>query len=188
MSSCARNVAWVTGLGLAFSACAATFPKVSPLGRAIEVRPARNSPAPAVKGELIAVDPQLIWVLEPDRLSRLAFTEVEQVSVRRHGLNRKAAWRWTMLGAPVSGVVLTLACGSAEDSEGCGVILPGVGATWALFGALSAPSLEKSSQLRVLPSDWEALRPYARFPQGLPESLDLDSLVGRAPGSDPAKP
>jgi hypothetical protein len=181
-------VAWVTSLGLALNACAATFPKLSPLGRSIEVQPARNDPAPAVKGELIAVDPERVWVLEPGRLSHLALDEVEQVSVRRHGLNRKAALRWTLLGALISGTALSLACGTVEDAEGCSAILLGVGATWGLFGALSAPSLEKSSQLRVPASDWEALRPYARFPQGLPEGLDLDSLVGRAPASDPAKP
>lgn len=77
---------------------------------------------------------------------------------------------WSLVGGLVSGVALTAACGSVEGAE-CGAVLPGVILSWGLVGGLSAATLSGSSSQRLAPEEWERLRPFARFPQGLPEGF-----------------
>jgi len=49
------------------------------------------------------------------------------------------------------------------------------------FGSCPAFYLEKSSRVLVRGPDFNSLRPYARYPQGLPEGLDPALLVRKTP-------
>lgn len=168
-------------LSVAVHGCATSTPKLSVYGRPVEVLPTAGSQEPPAKGELIAVGPDRLWVLEPARVSEQTLSGIREVRVRRHGLNGRRGMQWALLGALVTGGALTLACASVEDADNCGVAFLGVAATWALIGGLSARSLESSSRLKIRAPDWEALKPYARFPQGIPEGLDLAELLSKAP-------
>jgi len=75
------------------------------------------------------------------------------------------------LGAVVTGAALTAAC-AAADSDSCGNAFGVTVGLWALLGAPSAHSLEKSSRLLVRGPDFTSLRAYARYPQGLPEGMN----------------
>ena len=164
-------------LCVAVSGCATAKPQLSPMGRHVEVHLAAVSDAGA-KGELMAVGPEQLWVLERDGVKELPLREIDLVRVQRHGLTGQRAKAWAGLGALTTGGALTGACASVEGNSGRGCVLLGavVAVTWALIGWPSAASLGRSSELRVRKPSWNALRPYARFPQGVPEGLDLHTL------------
>jgi hypothetical protein len=159
-------------LVLALSACATARP-IAPLGgRTVELQPAGPRKGPAVRGELLAVGPERLWVLEPAGVRSVPFEEIDQARVRLHGLDGKKAGAWAVIGGLVTGVALTVACASEGHNGGCGKAFAIAAVPWALIGGPAAASLGRSSQLRVSRPELESLRPYARFPQGLPEGLD----------------
>jgi len=147
------------------------------LGRPVEVRQAGANPKDPVRGELIAVGPDKMWVAGPGNVRAIPRGAVQEVRVQRHGLTRGKALRWVALGILVSTIVLSAACSSVEDADGCGTIAVPVGLTWGLIGVPSAMSLGNSSHLQVQPAQWDSLNGYARFPQGLPEGVDPGALV-----------
>lgn len=173
------RITWPVSMALTLGGCATATPRVSVVGHPVEVQlqATKDDPRAPVKGELLAVSPEKVWVMGPHRVSPLPLREVEEVRIRRHALSGRRAGRWALLGAVVSGAVLTLACSSVDADNACGKILIPVLLTWGAIGVPSVASLARSSQLHVEPSDWEALRRYARFPQGLPEGLDLETLA-----------
>ena len=56
-----------------------------------------------MKGELLAVGPEQLWILEPTRVREVPLSEVAQVRVRLHGLDGKQAGIWTLAGALLTG-------------------------------------------------------------------------------------
>jgi hypothetical protein len=179
------KITWPVAVALVLVGCATALPPASVLGRPVEVKPAKDVLGAPVKGELLAVSPEKIWVMGPDRASTLPLRQIEEVRVPGHGLNARRAGWWVALGALVSGTVLALACSSVEGNDSCGRVFIPVLVTWGALGVPSAKALADSSQLRVKPRDWDKLRPYARFPQGLPDGLDPLAL---APPPATAKP
>lgn len=173
-------------VALVVAGCA-TVPKVSVTGRLVEVRPTSAKQSPPAKGELIAVGPEQLWILEDKGIHEVPLSSIGEVDVRRHKLGGKQAALWAVVGALVTGGALTAACSSVEGNGGCGKVFLAVGATWGLFGGVSAASLERSSRLPIPSPDWEALRPYARFPQGLPPGLDPAILRPSPAPLDPRK-
>jgi len=154
--------------------CAARSPEV--YGRTVTLIPVESS-APKVKGELLAVDQQRLWVRTKDGVRDFAPASVREVRVRRHNLTGGWARRWGLVGGLVSGVALTASCSSVEGNDvgGCAAVGGVTAGLWALVGFLAAPSLEASSQLSVDPGS-ARLKPYARLPAGLPKDLAPASL------------
>lgn len=172
-------------LCLALPGCATARTAHSVLGRRVEVEISGATAEQRPKGELIAVGPEQLYVLEPGGVRALPLSGIGEVRVRRHGLNGKRAMRWVGLGALLSGGALAGACSSVEgNGGGCFGIGAIVAATWALIGLPAAVSLGRSSELRVRPPGWDALKPYARFPQGAPEGLDLNGLSPKAAATE----
>ena len=166
-------------LALALSGCATA--RVPLFGRPVEVQPTAGHKDSAAKGELLAVGAEQLWVLEPTRVREVPLGDIEQVRVRLHGLDGQKAGAWAVAGAVLAGAALTVACGRAE-SENCGAAFGLTMVPWALFGGPSAASLERSSRILVRRPDFEALRPYARYPQGWPEGLDPALLLRQTQG------
>ena len=165
-------------LALALTDCATV--KVPLFGRAVEVKAPSGQGDSIVKGELLAVGAEQLWVLEPTRVREVSLREVTQVRVSLHGLDGKKAWTWTVAGAVLSGAALAAACSQVEGDSNCGAAFGFTAVSWGLFGGLSAAGLEKSSRVMVRAPDFDGLRPYARYPQGLPEGLDPATLVRKA--------
>jgi hypothetical protein len=159
--------------------CAARGPQV--YGRDVTLVPIASG-APKVKGELVAVDQGRLWVRTKDGVRDLDPASVREVRVRRHNLTGGWAVRWGLIGGAISGVALAASCSSVEGTDGGGCAGVGVGAAavWALVGFLAAPSLEASSQLSLDPES-ARLKPYARFPAGLPKDLPPASLLQGPP-------
>jgi hypothetical protein len=166
----------VISIGLVIAGCATSPYRRSVLGRAVEVDRTNGDTGGPVKGELLAVSPEKLWVMGPQAVRSVPRSEIREVRVRQHGLTGRKATHWLIIGALVSGTALTLSCSSVEGNENCGKVLIPVLVSWGALGIPSAMGFAESSQLRVKPSSWETLRPYARFPQGLPNGVDPASL------------
>jgi hypothetical protein len=153
----------------------ATTPKVPVVGRTVTVVPEAGEPR--LKGELLAVGPSRLWVRGEDGVAEIRLPRVREVRVRRHGFGARAAMTWALVGGATTGGALAGACASVEDSGNCGVVGLVVAGAWLLFGLLAAPSMESSSRIDLREPTPEQLRPFARFPQGLPEGLAPEPLA-----------
>jgi hypothetical protein len=159
--------------------CVTGSRSTSVLGRPVTIVPVPGAKAEPVKGELIAVGPEKIWVLGKEHVLEVPVATVKEVRVQRHWFDSKRGWTWTAIGALVTGGAMALACGSVEDHASCGRVFATVGATWLLLGGLPSIGLDSSATILVKGPDAQALSPYARFPQGPPEGLDLAQLPRR---------
>lgn len=121
----------------------------------------------SVRGELLGVSADSVWIEVAGALQALPLSGLERVRVQRHAWTARRVLVWSLVAGVGSTVALTFACQSVEDAECGGFTVAWLGA-WALIGGLSGASLARSSHLDV-PVEAEALRRFARFPQGLPE-------------------
>ncbi len=160
-------------VGVSFASQAVAQLDKSVLGASVQVAVAN---APKIKGELIAVGTDRVWVLRGLELLTAPIARVSLVRLKRHKLDGTAGLIWTVVGGVVSGGLLTAACSSVDGTE-CGGVFLGVMSWWGVLGGLSALSLEASSLQDFRPGEYEGLRAYARFPQGLPEYYDAGTLA-----------
>jgi len=124
------------------------------------------------KGELIAVSPDSLWLLRDDALSVFPLAGTRQVDVRESSFGAGKALLWSLAAGLISGAVLTAACESIDGD--CGYVLPGVLLSWTFFGGIAALAVEPSRYSEFPAPAADQLRPYARFPQGMPEAFRFD--------------
>ncbi|MBI1966673.1 MAG: hypothetical protein HYS40_01670 [Gemmatimonadetes bacterium] len=153
-------------------------------GRPAIVMPSGESRRPAMTGELIAASSDSLWVLADSGLASLPLAAADHVRVQRHNFGGGKGLVWTLIGGVVTGGALTSACSSVQGD--CGGVFVAVAVMWGLVGGVSSLSLEASSKTTIAGPPWEGLRPYARYPQGLPDSLDRAALRPR-PKPGPAR-
>jgi hypothetical protein len=176
-----KRMAFLALGALAGAGCATRSPEV--FGRAVTLVP-RDDREPKTKGELLAVDAQKVWVRTSEGVREVDNGSIREIRVRRHGYTGGWARRWGLVGGLVSGVALSVACSSVEGNSGSGCSTVGLvsAGIWVSVGFLAAPSLEASSRLELRPDERDRLRPYARFPAGLPKDVPPQSLAGGPPG------
>jgi hypothetical protein len=162
-------------LALCSAACA-TGQSVSVYGRSVTVR--ADPSAPDVKGELVAVTDSQLLVREKGELRELPLASVREVRVKRNSHGRSYGWAWTGIGAALTGGGMAFACSSVEGNSGCAGVGGLFALAWAVVGGLSAESMESHSRYRLAQPSAESLRPFARFPQGIPPGLDTALLKG----------
>jgi len=167
-----RGMAFLAGASLISTlAGCATVARPTVFGRHVEVKTSDGSAATA--GELLAVqDGQL--VLRTDRGPEpLPLSTVSKVRIKRHDWGGQRGFVWTLIGGVVTGAALSSACG--QVSTGCGSVGARVFALWLVVGGLSSVGMEHASHFDIARPTPDALRPFARFPQGLPEGWDQTS-------------
>lgn len=121
---------------------------------------AAYAPAQVVEGELIAVTPESLYVLTADSLIPLAMGAITSAALTTYDAQLRTLEMWTLLGS------------ASTLSHGVGLVL--TLPLWVIAGSSVTASASKSPRVRSLdPAD---LRPYARFPQGLPPALDRRDL------------
>ena len=130
-----------------------------------------------LKGELLVVDKDTLWLRTGDGVRELRSARRAGVRVRRHGFGARKALTWALLGGAVTAGGLAAACSSVEGDNDCGGVGLVVGGLWLLAGALTAPALESSSRIEYPQPSADTLRPYARLPQGLPPGVAPASLT-----------
>ncbi|MDQ3995737.1 MAG: hypothetical protein M3303_01830 [Gemmatimonadota bacterium] len=143
-------------------------------GSWIEIQDRPGTPTQAVAGELLAIDADTVHVLADGRLVSLPRTSLCCVTVTAFRMDYSPLQLWAAIG--------TL----STASHGFGLIL--TGPVWLLTGTLAASAASYAPRIRS--TDPAVLRPFARFPQGIPPGLDratLRSKPWRMPG-EPALP
>lgn len=135
-------------------------------GAWIEIQ-AEDRSRPAVMGELIAVEDSMLTVLDlRGEVVTVPAAGIRKARVVTFQSQHKKYGGWTVLGS------------IASISNGFFLVftLP----TWLAVGS-EAARLESASPLVDVPRQpWEALRPHARFPQGLPSGVDPARLQTRS--------
>jgi hypothetical protein len=147
----------------------------SELGRKVTLTLAE--PEPEISGELLAVADERVWIRTKAGVRDVPLSSIQKARVRRHGLDARAAAKWVAAGAVVTSLALASACARVDGNDGCERLGVVVGGTWLVIGGFSAASLAKSSRLDVTPPVSEPLRPFARFPQGLPAGVEPSELA-----------
>lgn len=123
-------------------------------------------PVTRLAGELIAVGEDSVYVLDESGLSAVPVAAVLKATFTAYDARARALGYWTL-----AGTVSTL-------SHGVGLL---VSAPLWLATGISATSAQ-SRQGRVSGterSSWAEMRPFARFPQGLPPGFDRTALRPR---------
>jgi len=134
-----------------------------------------------VQGELLAVADGRLWLRADSGVREIPLAAVREVRVKRHGFGARQALTWAAVGGLATGGALAAACATVEGNSSCAAVGLVVAGTWMAVGALSARSIESSSLVRLPAPASADLRPYARFPQGPPDGVDLRSLAAPAP-------
>jgi hypothetical protein len=118
-----------------------------------------RTPSRVFEGELIAVDADTIHILV-DRLVSLPTASFCCTTVTAFHMDYSPLVMWGAIG--------TL----STVSHGVGLILSAP--FWVL--ATTSAAASASAAPRIVSTDAVALRPYARFPQGIPSGLDRKTL------------
>lgn len=154
-------------------ACVLKGDPISPYGRHATVH---QSGAGRFSGELIAVTGDSLWLMADSVLVGFSGANVRKIDVRRHRMGGGRTLTWMALAGGGTGMALLLSCESynAMPDEGgaeCGPVFPAAFLSFMAAGGLFALGNEYSSKHHLSARDTERLRAYARFPQGLPDSL-----------------
>ncbi len=170
---------------LSLPGCVRPGAGISPLGRQATIHPRWSGP---LQGELLAVSSDTIWLLSGDLVSALQSDAIDRIVVRRHDFDAQRTFKWMAIAGAATGVALMISCNSYESSPDgtgesgrCFGTIPVSVLTFLLGGSLFAISNHLSAHRRFAPRDTQLLRPYARFPQGLPDTVNRVSRVPARP-------
>lgn len=121
------------------------------------------------KGELLAVSRDSVWLLRDNALSAFPLVGIQQVDVQQSSFGSGKVWLWSLAAGALSGAALTAACSSVEGD--CGYVFPIVLLSWTFIGGVATLSVEGSRYAEFHAPGGDQLRPYTRFPQGLPDGF-----------------
>jgi hypothetical protein len=123
-----------------------------------------------VKGELIAVQADSIWILSDQKLIAMPLNKLKRIDIYRHKLTGRRFFWGSIIGGLASSTALTAACSTVSD--GCIGVFIGIGVVWTAVTAIAVPEINRASRLRMMPPYWhQDLNAYSRFPQGLPAGM-----------------
>ncbi len=137
-----------------------------------------------MQGELLAIDDGHVYLRTAAGVREVDLPSLREVRVRQHGWAPSRFLAWGAIAGVVSGTALTAACGSVEGNSGGGCLAVGAvfAGIWLGLSGLAALGSGDSENLRVTTGTDQALRPFARFPAGLPKDVPPQALVAGPPG------
>lgn len=148
----------------------------------VQVRLTTAPDSRETRGELLAVAGDTLWIASPhsEYPAPFRFADVSNARARTH----EAGSGWTMkrvlLGWGLTSAGLMAAC--VQETSGCIAVPLVVAVPWSIIGGLAAWGNERGTWRRFPPGRLSELRPYARFPQGLPEGFSGRESTGTLPG------
>lgn len=133
-----------------------------------------------ISGELIVADSSNLLILSPSRESRnTRLSTVPAVSVQRYKLQyaRSKNYAWML----IPGILMPLIPFPDPDNPSQGMIFHGWFAIFTIPINLIAVGItyasgNKEFSYNSLNLSYSELRKFARYPQGLPEGIDLSSI------------
>jgi hypothetical protein len=117
------------------------------------------------EGELIAVRADSVWLLGKDQALVIPTTAVKMGKLTAYAAQKGPLTTWAVLG--------TL----STISNGWFLIF--TAPMWLIGGPFAVGSESRAPERKSPPLDWEDLAPFARFPQGMPEGIDLSTLKAK---------
>ncbi len=136
--------------------------RTSAYGAWIELELLGASRERTVQGELLAATADTVWVLSDSSAAVLPTAVVGRGKLTAWRSGTGAVTSWTALG-----VVSTVSNA---------VLLIFTAPLWIVTGTVAGASESHSPQRTVPPLLWAELAPFARFPQGIPPGLVLETL------------
>jgi len=124
----------------------------------------KHADPPAISGELIAISEDSIHVLSASKLTSLAMASTTRVTLWGYDSQWHSLGTWTAIGAV------------SAASHGLGVVATGP-LLWIVPGSLLTGAASRDAVVSTPGKTWRELRPYARFPAGLPPELDRSGLL-----------
>ncbi len=113
------------------------------------------------EGEFIAVDTTSIYILNETGMAIIPIIKTRQVTIATYeesGVIRS----WALLG--------TLS--TASHGYYAGISFP----IWLLVGISNSAAESSSGIIKSIIGSWKEFAKYARFPQGMPEGIDIDTI------------
>lgn len=159
-------------LGALWAAAATeTRAQRGPLGAHVQVT--ATSSVVRLRGELLAVSPDSLWLLRDGGLVTVPLPNVVQVQVKRQPMGAGGIMAWGLIGGTISGLALTAACATLDDNSDCGGVFSVVLLTWSLWSGIWADVAGSGYRSYRREQIQIGVSPYARFPQGLPQGFAL---------------
>ena len=121
-------------------------------------------------GELIAVSADSVWVLSRDQALVIPTTAVRAGKLAAYAAQKGGRTLWTVVG--------TLSTISN------GWFLFFTAPMWIIGGPFAVGSESRAPERKSPPLIWGELAPYARFPQGMPEGIELSRLKAKTVRSE----
>ncbi len=118
-----------------------------------------------LSGELIAVGPDSVFIAD-EHLHAIAVADVLDARVTLYDSGTSLAW------GTLGGTVLALSNG---------LLFLASGPMWIVGGSIAAVARSYNPIYDARNKDLNTLAKFARFPQGLPSTVDRDSMRGKAP-------
>lgn len=174
-----RQIASTFLLCALMAGCVLPSRGISPNGRSTMVHTDRYR----LNGELVAVTEDTVWLFaRPDSaLVPVARQGIVRLDVQRHQMSMGRTVKLMALAGAGTGLLLTIACSSVDDAS-CAGLIPGTTLTFSALGLLFGVFNFESAWMKHAPGEIARARPYARFPQGIPDTLRGTPMP---PGSRP---
>lgn len=118
-----------------------------------------------VEGELIAVSADSVWVLDRDQTLGIPTVDVKSGKLTAYTAQKGALKTWVVVGA-----LSTLSNGG---------FLIFTAPMWIIGGSLAVGGESRAPERKSPPLGWGELAPFARFPQSMPEGIDLSTLKAK---------
>jgi hypothetical protein len=149
--------------------CALPSQRISPHGRSTMVHTDRYR----LNGELVAVTEDTVWLFaRPDSsLVSVPRPSIVRLDVQRHQMSTGRTVKLMALAGAATGVLLAIACSSVDDD--CGMVIPAITLPFVGLGAVFGVFNFESAWMKHEPGEISRARSYARFPQGIPDTLRI---------------
>ncbi len=121
-----------------------------------------------IQGELIAIDLNQVFILTVEALTSISTDSIYDMKLTAYNAEHGQLAGWTCLG-----ILSTI-------SHGAFLVLSAP--AWIIGGSCVTGTRSHEPQITYPEKSLEAFRAYARFPQGLPEDIDRQSLKPKKPG------
>jgi hypothetical protein len=116
-------------------------------------------------GELIAVSADSVWVLSQDQALVIPTTAVKAGKLTAYAAQKGSLTLWTVVGT-----LSTISNGG---------FLLFTAPMWIIGGSLAVGGESRAPERKSPSLAWGELAPFARFPQGMPEGIDLSTLKAK---------
>jgi hypothetical protein len=113
-------------------------------------------------GELIAVSADSVWVLSGNQGLVIPTAAVKRGKLTAYAAQKGGLTTWTALG--------TL----ATISNGLALVF--TAPMWLIGGPLAVGAESRAPERKNPPLTWVELAPFARFPQGMPQGIEVTAL------------